>query len=336
MEYIKFYSNLKIYLFYFILIILINKIKTDKYFKAYALQSGEIILFSDEGIKMFDKELKETLILETNIITMTNPLMYISFSQFIFSIGSYLFCRCKQDIYIIPLNNYSLIKNIVQTDINYKATSLIPYEDSNKNAYLFVCYINSDNSLTILKYSVISDDNNEPIFNITQPIKYDDTTEDSLSDEISCDLMYNNLLICFVQTKSKILVGLVFDIGNNFSFLYSVKNHISNNYFSYIKSAISADKKNCIICYLILSTDNYYSCIVFNLEYKIWSNDYQFMTKLTMELYDFEVCYNNDNNEYFIYFPFESNIYYIITLDENFNIKRTDENGKKCFFKLST
>ena len=32
-----------------------------------------------------------------------------------------------------------------------------------------------------------------------------------------------------------------------------------------------------------------------------------------------------------IYFPFESNIYYIITLDEEFKIKKTDENGKKCF-----
>ena len=117
MAHLKFYSKLKLYLFYFILIILINKIKTDKYFRAYALQSEDIILFSENGIKLIDKNLNESLIFNISLITKTNDLKYIFFSQFNFSRGNYLFCRLYQFIYIISLYDNLLIKTIIQNDI---------------------------------------------------------------------------------------------------------------------------------------------------------------------------------------------------------------------------
>ena len=331
-------SSIALYLLFYILIIITN-INSVKYFRAYNLLSQKILLISDEGISFFELEFENiTSILDlNNTITSEEDLQFVSLIQPSYYNGN-IFCRIKENIYIISSNDFSLIKAFSLTQIINKEISLIPYEDIYGNNYFFICYINDSKELQIEKYSAAEDSIYISINNINKEIEYENgTTEKSKNNGISCQLMHlseydYDLLICFIQSESNVLNGLIFD-PENLSYLFLVPNKTIDIEINIIKSTLSPDKTNCLICYEGNPDYPSFECIIFNIENKIWSDYYQFIYNAYINiLFDFNVYYIDVNNEYFIYFSFTSNSYYIIQLDEEFSVKNSNSNNK-CILK---
>lgn len=334
---IIFYNRIK-FLFFFVFCFIIPKIKTFHYFTAYNLLSGDILLITDEGIIKFDQDTQnQTLINEIDNFTDYEDLKYISFLQSPAELGNYLFCRIKQYIYIISSNSYNLINIITQNEIlNYEA-SIIFYRNKELNNLLIVSYIDIETQINIIIYTNFDNDNINT-FNVTKRIGYENDTSDYT---ISCQLMYsplysNDLLICFIGNDSNLLSGLVFDPENNFSFLFTVTNNVESNGIFALKTIVSPDKTNCLICYenKPVFAGYTFDCIRFNFIYKIWSDTYQFVGYSSGVQYSFDIYYINNNNEYFIYLPVTMKRYNIYKLDNEFNIKNSN-NGKKCFLILT-
>ena len=330
--------SIKSFLIYilFIIFIIIPNIYSVKFFKAYNLLSQELLLISNEGIILLNSESgdKTNILSFNDIITNENDLQFVSFNQ-----PSYLdrniICRVKEYIFIFSSLDYYLIKTLTLSHISNKEASVVPFKDKYENEYIFICYINDSKELNIEKYTATEDNIDVSIKDITKIIEYNDnTTEHSKNDGISCQLMNlseyeNNLLICFIQSESNYLNGLAFDPENNLSYLFLLTNKNINIEINIIKSAISSDETNCLICYEGNANSSIFQCIAFNIEYKIWSEHYQFIYYAFNEnLFDFNVNYIDEKNEYFIYFPNSYLKYFIIQLTNDFLIKNSNDQGK--------
>ena len=325
----------------FTIFLIIPNIYSVKFFRAYNLLSQELLLISDEGILLLNSESGEKTTIESfnNIITSEEDLQFVSFNQ-----PSYLdqniICRVKEYIFVYsPLDDYYLLKALTLTHISDKEVSVVPFKDKYENEFIFICYIDDSKQLNIEKYTAIDDNIDVSIMDITQAVEYDDgTTEFSKNDAISCQLMNlaeyeNNVLICFIQSESNYLNGLVFDPDNDLSYLFLAPNKNINIEINFIKSAISPDKTNCLICYEGNSDIPTFQCIVFNIENKIWSEYYQFRDYTYNEhFFDINVDYIDEMNEYFIYFPNSYLEYSVIQLNNDFSIKNSNDEGN-CFLK---
>ena len=117
--------------------------------------------------------------------------MNLSFAQSSYDQGNYLFCRIKQDIFIISYNDQSLIYTLTENEMEQSSVSLIPYQDKNNNKYLIICYIDTDKKLCIKKFSLNSDNQFTLINKVTKLIEYEEgTNECSLNYAISCELIF--------------------------------------------------------------------------------------------------------------------------------------------------
>ena len=85
----------------FLISLFIQLTKSFKYFRAYHLKSGEILLITEESIKLLNltNQIQSTLY-ELNLFSSKDDIQYISFAQSLYDEGEYLFCRVKQLIYI--------------------------------------------------------------------------------------------------------------------------------------------------------------------------------------------------------------------------------------------
>ena len=160
--------------------------------------------------------------------------------------------------------------------------SLIPYENKNHEKLLILCYINSIKELEVEVYHHLNDNINLRN-HVTKIIEYDNgMIDNSIDYGISYELMKdsdygNDLLICFIEGESQILNALVFDPENDFSYINLISYEEPINSIYLIKSAVSFDKKNCLICYESkTSFFKSYACLSFNSIYKKWSEPYEF------------------------------------------------------------
>lgn len=328
-------------IFCFLFLLSLPITKSFKYFRAYHLQSGEILLITEEGIKKLNLNTQiYSTIYEESLFSTKNDIQYISFAQSLYDEGEYLFCRIKQYIYIISNSSNNLINTFHQDKMFLSIASLIPYENKNHEKLLILCYINYQKELELEIYSNLNDDINLRN-HFTKTIEYKDgKIDNSLDYGISCELMKfsgdeNDLLICFIEGDSQILNGLVFDPENECSYKYLItyeEEPINSAYL--IKSAVSFDKNNCLICYEIKSFFvKSYSCISFNSVYTKWSEPFEFSIIANndeYDEYDFEVYYIKKRDEYFFYLPKNEFNYTIFKLDKNFIIKESNDNGK-CY-----
>ena len=79
------------------------------------------------------------------------------------------------------------------------------------------------------------------------------------------DLNYqNNLLICFIESESFLLTGLVFESKNDFSFMYLVTCDEKSKNITLIKNAASSNKTNFLICYTGIPLILFFGCITYN------------------------------------------------------------------------
>ena len=101
------------FLFYIIISLLLSKINSLKYFRAYSLISDEILFISNEGIKFFKPETQiYSLICDLDIIQESSDLEFVSFVQSLYDNGNYIFCRVKQYIFIISYNDKNLTQKL--------------------------------------------------------------------------------------------------------------------------------------------------------------------------------------------------------------------------------
>ena len=333
--FILFINSIEINLLYIFIILntsIIPIINSLQYFRAFRLKNEDVILFSDEGIiilEIYYGTNSQILDLNDNTIV-EDTLEYISFLQPNSYDGNYIFCRVNEYIYIIKIDDYSLTNTLHLTQISNRDISIVSFKDINEDEYILISYINDDKGLSIEKYSI---DSQTPIKEISKIIEYDDgTTETSKNYGISCELLHssvynNDLLICFLQSELNYLNGLVVDPYNDLDYLYIIKKTNIEFEINHIKSIASPDKLNSLICYEG-SVEHIYECIVFNIQYELWSDSYKFIGFSTYHIeYDFDIFYIEDNNEYFLYFPSSSINYYIVQLDDEFINKNTNDEG---------
>ena len=153
-------NKINIFILCFFIIILLPITKSFNYFRAYHLQSGEILLITEEGIKKLNLTTQEqTTIYEINLFTSKEDIQYISFAQSSDDEGDYLFYRVKQCIYIVSHSSNNLINTITQDKMFQSVVSLIPYENKNHEKLLIICYINSLKELELEVYYNLNNNN---------------------------------------------------------------------------------------------------------------------------------------------------------------------------------
>ena len=265
-------------IFYFIINLLFPIYKSFKYFKAFNFQSGEIILITNESIIKIELDTQEQTIMysfdNTDIFTSKDDIKYLSFTKS--PLGNLLFCRIKQYIYIFIKGQNNLSNTIIQNEISEKPISLFTYQNKSGENFLVLCFINSNKELQIELYINLHDGQNLEK-KIIKKIEYDDgSSEYSNNYGVSCQLMNdhnyeNDLFVCFIQSESLYLTGLVFDPENYFSFLYLITCEEKLKNISLIKSAVSFDKTNFLVCYEEITLTISYGCITYNTVNKTWS-----------------------------------------------------------------
>ena len=94
--------HIKMACFFVIINLLIFRINSFKYYKAFNLLSKSILLITDEGFIKYDSESNTKnviLILNDTSINANYEIDYISFAQFSSDEGGYVFGRIREKIY---------------------------------------------------------------------------------------------------------------------------------------------------------------------------------------------------------------------------------------------
>ena len=347
-------------IFYIIFCLLFLKINTFYNFRAYNLLSEDVLLITDEGIIILNPETKEQTLVyylnDTSFDFSYEEAPYISFADFSYDDGNYSFCRIKDKIYIFA-NNF--INIITQTEMTNSSVSLIPYQNGNKNKILFVCFINTQKELQIEEYKINT--NNEiqlinKVNNITlielinvdedydeeedEDFLYEEVIEYSYNHSITCQLLNdknytNDLLVCFIETNLHNLKGLVFNPEYNLEYVYLISDKISPFNILLFKSSVSLNKDFIIIVYVEHKCTNSYEyyCIIYNIEYKKWSKKYYLDDFRERGIFDFDIIYIRNKDEYLLYY--QQNVigdFEILKLDSNFYVKKqNNSNDYNCY-----
>ena len=306
---------------------LISKVNSFERFQGFNLLSGNILLITDEGIKLYDTSLEKT----NDIINMTvNPdsFYFNSFVQFPLEQGGYIILKMLNNLYLINKEATEIISQDTKNEINGIYSKLITYKSQNNKLYCFVSFINNNNKLKIIAYNI---ENSKLQFD------YEVINEEIQNfnlNSISCEIMLSSFnhnsssLICFTSDKnSHKLIVTGYNPENNLSYIYSLTDDITNMELSFINSCTS---KNKLIAFVCFSQDTYGpKCILYDSKNNIWSEHMALASTLCIA-YQLYVSYSNENNEYYVYFFYAYNVLYFYKFDEYFNLKCSNEG--KCIF----
>ena len=306
----------------------ISNVNSFTHFQAFNLISGNILLITNEGIKLYDTSLENT----TDIIIMTinpNTFYFNSFIQFPLSQGGYILLKLMNKIYMINKEATEIISQDTKDEINRIYSKLITYKSQDDKLYCFVSFIYS-NKLKILSYNI---ENSQLKFDYE--IINEETQINFNENSISCEIMFssfnqnNSSLICFTSDKKeKKLIVTAFNLEQKLSYIYSLTNDIANTELSFINSCSSQNKLIAFVCF---SQDTFGpKCVLYDSKNNIWSEHITLASTLSIS-YHLNVEYSIDNNEYYVYFFYEYNKLYFFKFDEYFNLKCSNEEDK-CFF----
>ena len=321
--------NIEIVLFLFeIFCYFISKVNSFERFQGFNLLSGNILLITNIGIKLYDTSLEKT----NDVLNMTlNPdtFYFNSFVQFPLEQGGYIILKMLNSLYLINKEVTEILSQDTKNEINGIYSKLITYKSHNNKLYCFVGFINNNNKLKIFVYN---------IENSKLQLDYEVINEEIQNfnlNSISCEIMLSSFnqnktsLICFTSDKNALkLVVTAYDPENNLSYINSLTNDIANDELSFINSCTS---KNKLIAFVCFSQDVFGSkCVLYDSKNNIWSEHMTLASTLCIS-YHLDVSYSKENNEYYVYFFFGFNEFYFYKFDEYFNLKCSNEG--KCIFR---
>ena len=331
----------KSYLYFIVIYLLIIEIKSFQYFNVFYLLSGEFLLITDEGIIKFNPSTNTpSTIKSSNIISSQDDQNYISFSQFTEEEGGYIICRLKKTIFVFNCNLDNEYGNFEVNEIENFYCDMKSYKTLSGKITIIISYINNECKMRLLMYQInLNQDNNfaELISQDTRQVEslYGEP-QNVLNKGISCELIvketYNHkLLSCFVADQyTKAIIASIFDLEGGLTFLYFSDNSIETSGTSIIKSTISPNGKNILICLVDIS--GYLECLVYNSDTNELSDKIQFFNGCHLNSPNTGVKYISEKNEYSAYcYTNEGNQMKFIKFDENLNIKDKDEDFDKCY-----
>ena len=137
-------SITKSYLYYIILFLFINVIKSFTYFQAFSLFK-DIILITDEGIFKYDPSTGNNLLIQsTNVIASQLDLDYVSFAQFPIDDGGYVLIRLKKYVYVFNEALSSYIGHIEVGNIDNFYSVIKTYKTLEGKNTIIISYINKN------------------------------------------------------------------------------------------------------------------------------------------------------------------------------------------------
>ena len=348
----NYFQNILIYykrhLFFFCIIlnIIIKSINSKlSYFSAINSYSGNIILFSNDGICFYNRKWKNITYsnIESNNQYIVNEQQknFVGFGRFpknkdyILAAMDYQIFVCEDDIFCYSGNYYPLYNN-------YKL--LIPYKEIENYVYFILAGIEHNTLHLVLFNATIRivkkrvNIQNKKNFNYQDESGENSTFSDNM---IACDLIplenlidYN--LVCFIGLDDPPqLLAYTIDIENNFTVIDSaIYNGINETIYA-MKSILNEDNKTCFICYAF---QNYKTeCIIYDSKNNIFKNPFEVFNNCKSENYAIDFIFLNNSQEYIFFCFSDRRILNIFTFDINFNLKPIINNDySKRSFILET
>ena len=329
------------YLFLFIFFCMIIPLTFFKLGQGFNLNSNYVVFITTEGIIKYDPETQiETTIIDFGL-SINEGEKYISFAQFPSDDNGYFFCRIKQYIYIFS-ENFEILGNFTDNDIAKSFVELVPFsKDGELN--LISVFANEAQSLELklYKFNYPNSSGNLLEFksvNIQKAFKHDSNNNELvLNKRVSCEITYSTeysreVLSCFLMNDQSLLLVINF-YPENVSPISFSKNQIQTTGNNIIVSAVSFDKKKCIVCYIDFATN--FHCSLYDAETNELSDPVILMTKCMQLEYGTDIQYISEKNEYIGYCFLAISKKNIIKFDENFEVKE-NENNSKYYISVST
>ena len=330
MDIIKYQYNFQLLLIFIIISLLKVPVVSFKYFKAFNILSNDILLISDAGIIKYNIELDIKYLIAS--FTIENPdfnIQYISENQFSSEDGGYIICRINEYIYILSEDASFSYGNITISEIHNKYIELIPYITSDSIKSFIVCYINDQSEIISILHgiNIPKFEESKIIFQTNQRIEYEEGKIASISlRSIGCKLIdienKQNILTCFIATNDNYMNAISMEQENNFNQIEINRKDV-NVIASLITVENGPNKANHLICF---ADSSIFRCIKYNSILKEWDNVTISLNECIFFHYNRGLKYINE--EYLVYCY---NSYYQLTyikLDEEYNQKQFNENGK--------
>ena len=330
MDGIKYAYNIKLLLFFIIFSLLKIQVISFRYFKAFNILSNDILLISDEGIIKYNIELDIKYLIVP--LSMENPsitMEYITVNQFSSDDGGYIICRINEYIYILSEDASISYGNITVSDIHKQYIDLIPYITSDSKKTFIICYINDQKDIASILHeiNIPQFEESKIISQKAQKIEYEEGKIASISlNGIGCKIIdiesKQNILTCFVPSNDNYMNAISLDQENNFNPI-----EVNRNYINAISSLVTAEngpnKINSLICFFDSSI---LECIKYNSISKEWSNVTTFFNGCQFFQHNRGLKYINE--EYLVYCYISYYKINYVKLDEEYNIKQFNEDGK--------
>ena len=322
--------NFKLLLFFRIFFLLEVPVISFKYFKAFNILSRDVLLISDEGIIKYNIELDIRYLIVP--ISMENPsitIEYITVNQFSSDYGGYIICRINEYIYLLSEDASISYGNITVSDIHEQYIDLIPYIMSDSKKSFIICYINDQMEVSTILYEVNIPqfEESKVISQKSQKIEYEEGKIAAISLRgIGCKIIdiesKQNILTCFVTSNDNYMNAISLDQENNFNQI-----EVNRKYINAISSLVTAEngpnKINSLVCFFDNSS---LECIKYNSISKEWSNITTFFNGCQFFQHNRGLKYINEEYLVYCYISYKEINY--IKLDEEYNIKQFNEDGK--------
>ena len=300
-----------------------NENQILKFPLSITLLNGNIFVIYEEGIKIYDSKLNNsnTILNFSDGEKINDKAIHskIAISRFSEDNYGYIISVISNKLYIFDCEGNKLFKNEISLNGNYY--SIVPIKEENKEFTYMIGFIDSGNKVNYYFYKY---DNNS---NINEQLYYYNSNNYQTEDNIfSCQLMnyLDDIIVCFVQNtiSDKKAINYFFIEPNN----YNISNTIESNHFQLqsniknLKSVVSSDKKQCLICFNDANGNTYYLIYSINNNSFSQSNLYSFICRGVYEGINF---YYMRETEEFLFFCINNNKEINLALfDKNLNHKQ--------------
>lgn len=308
-----------------------------KFARAYKLNNGNIIVVGTLGINTYDSSGMNSLYnysITENPITDTTTGLVTNFAQFSNENNGIGIVIANHILYILNSEGKCLFKYKLEGDLSRTFYySILPYIYKDNYYHFILGYINSDRK-AILQYYFIDLDNEQLIPKINYELNSEDSEKSDViyDNGISCQFMKHNIykivLTCFYQDNLLLHIA-----ASSFKFNENKIERINDLLTSYedfafnILSAVSADRKNCLICYINNSGQKGY-CAIYNIDINSFNKYANYISsQCDAGINRLTLNYFKETKEYIFSATYYSPEIYIAKFDENFNI--IEINSKK-------
>ena len=167
--------------------------------------------------------------------------------------------------------------------------------------------------------------------NIQKAFRQDSNNNEIVFNKrVSCEITYSTeysqeVLSCFLMNDQSLFLVINFNPENVSPISFS-NNQIKTTGNNMIVSAVSPDKKKCIVCFIDFATNFY--CSLYDSETNELSEPVIFMTKCMQLEYGADIQYISEKKEYIGYCLLGNSRKNIIKLNENFEVKESENNSK--------